>query len=148
VKSKLLPQVLQLLIDETLLEQEATRMGVTVQENEMQEAMASLAVKNNIPVDALPDFFEEKGISERAVRAQVHAQILRVRIIGRTIRPQVAVTDQEVEEKMENIASQTGKEEYHLSEILLPVDTAEDEEKIKRLADKLYEELKKGRDFA
>lgn len=147
VRAKLLPQVVQLLIDEALLEQEAAKRGISIDEKDVNSALESVAVKNNITMEQLPEFFQQRGISLRAVKQQVRAQVVKVRVVGREVRPDVSVTDQEVEEKMENIASQTGKEEYHLSEIVLPVDTPEDEGKITKLAEKLYEELQKGSDF-
>lgn len=141
VRVKLLPQVVQLLIDESLLEQEAVSKGINLSEKEVDAAMASVAQKNNITLEELPAFFMEKGISGRAVRQQVRAQIVRTKLMAREVRPQVSVTQQDIEEKMENIASQAGREEFKLAEIVLPVDSPEDEQKVAKLAEKLYEEL-------
>lgn len=146
-RKRFLPQVVQLLIDEELIRQEAAKQGIKVKDSELREALASIATKNHLRPDQLDDFFASHGIDKHAITKQVTAQILRAHLLRREVRPQVVVTDQDVEEKMENIAADSGKEEFHLAEIVLPVDRPEDEETIRKLSLKLSEELQKGAAF-
>lgn len=146
-KAKLFSQVLQLLIDERLNADEAKKLGISVSNEELDAAVASLEEKNHIKPGGFDAFMKANGVSPAVVKQQVKASLLRNKIISREIVPKAVVTDREVEERIENISSQSGIAEFNVSEIVLPVDSPSDEKKVKELADKLVNEIGQGSKF-
>ena len=148
VRQKLVPQIMQKLIDERLLAGEARKAGIQVSEQEMQRALASLEEKNQLPEGSFLSFMASNGIDVNTVREQLEAQIIWSKLVNMKIRSGITVSEKEIAEKMEDISSQAGITEVNLSEIVLPVDDPDDEDRIKALAYKLVDEIRKGSDFS
>ncbi|HET9264066.1 MAG TPA: SurA N-terminal domain-containing protein, partial [Vicinamibacterales bacterium] len=121
-RARLAPQVLRSLIEEALQLQESERLGITVEEAEIQEALANIAERNRMTVEAMERFFEDNGIDLATLLEQVRAQIAWVKVVNRQIVPRVTVTVDQLEMAVEEARRNEGEPEYLLSEIVLPVD--------------------------
>lgn len=148
IKKRLLPQVIQMLVDEALYRQEAARESITVSAQDIEHAVATLEKENHIEPGHFYDFIKQKGIDKIAFTNQLKSQLLWKKIVSRKVTPNIVVTESEVEEKMENISSLSGMAEIHLAEILLSVDSPEREKEVSELAEKLQKEIQGGADFA
>lgn len=148
VIQELLPQVIKLLIDEKLQEQEAEKLNISVSEEEVIESFNKLEQRNNLPFGELAVVLKKQGTTAEALKKQLRAQLLWQKIVMRKIRPKVKVTDQDVKESIDYISSQKGNTEVDLQEIVLPVDSPEDEDEVIKLASKLLQELRGGADFS
>lgn len=146
---KLLPQILQLLIDEQLYRQHASQLKIEIEKDEMDRALANLAKQNNLPPAQLEGFLEEHGVPMRALKHQVEAEILWQKIILNKIRPKILITDREVDEGIEYISQhESSAGEVSLSEITIPVSSPQDENSVAELTKKLVKEIRDGADFA
>ena len=143
--AKLRPQALNSLIEEQLKLQEAARQNLTVSQEEIDNGFAALAGQNKLNTEQFSAVLKQQGIPKSTLLSQVKSQIAWTKVIGSILRPQIDVSENDVNAKMQRVKESMGKAEYLTSEIFLPVNTNEEEEKTKQLAQKLIEEIKAGR---
>lgn len=146
-RSRLAPQVLRGLIEETLQLQEADRLGVTVDDAEVQRALANIAERNNMSVDDMRGFLQANGVNLDTLLRQVRAQIAWVKVVNREIRPRVTVTVDQLALAMQETRQNQGQPEYLLSEIVLPVDSPAQAERVSADAQRLVQTLRDGASF-
>ncbi|MDP9195901.1 MAG: peptidylprolyl isomerase [Pseudomonadota bacterium] len=147
VQQKLGPQVLRSLIDETLQMQEATRLKITVSDEEIAGAMAQIAKQNNIEPDQLEAFLDHKGVPVSSMKTQIRANISWAKVAQRRLRPAIQIGENEIDAELERLKANVGKTEYLVSEILLPVDNPDQEEEVQLLADRLVKQISQGASF-
>jgi peptidyl-prolyl cis-trans isomerase SurA len=147
-RARLAPQVLRSLIEETLQLQEAERLGITVEDAEIQQALANIAERNRMTVDTMQRFFAQNGIDLATLLEQVRAQIAWVKVVNRQIVPEVTVTVDQLEMAVEEARRNEGEPEYLLSEILLPVDSPAQAQTVAQDAARLVQTLREGASFA
>ncbi|MGQ0527729.1 MAG: peptidylprolyl isomerase [Alphaproteobacteria bacterium] len=148
VREKLTPQILSALIEEQLKMQEAARLNVKVADEEINSGFAELAAQNNIPIDQFMLMIEKSGIDLETMKNQIRAQIGWGKVIQQEMRQKITVTDTDIDDYIQRIKSNKGKTEYHLAEILLPVDTERPEGEALKVADRLVQEITKGARFS
>jgi peptidyl-prolyl cis-trans isomerase SurA len=147
VRDRLAPQVLRSLIEEALQMQEADRLGIAVDEAEMQRALENIAQRNNMTVDDMRGFLEGNGVNFETLLRQVRAQIAWVKVVAREIRPRVNVTIDQLALAMQEASESQGQPEYLLSEIVLPVDSPDQAERVAGDAQRLVQTLREGASF-
>jgi peptidyl-prolyl cis-trans isomerase SurA len=81
------------------------------------------------------------------MQQQVKAQIAWLKIKSKVIKPRVNVSDDEIDDFVKAQMMNLSQEEFHVMEIVLPVEDPKDEQKTADLANKLAEELQSGKDF-
>jgi peptidyl-prolyl cis-trans isomerase SurA len=143
---RLLPQVLRGLIDEQLELQEAKHDDVTVSPQEIDNAVKKIETDNNIP-GGMKNYLESHGIPFDTLRDQLRGVLSWNKVIQRELRPRVEVGDDEVDAAIERIHANAGKEEYHVDEIFLAVDSPKDEDQVRQFGDNLVQQLKQGGNF-
>ena len=146
-RARLAPQVLRSLIEEALQLQESERLGITVEEAEIQEALANIAERNRMTVEAMERFFADNGIDLATLLEQVRAQIAWVKVVNRQIVPRVTVTVDQLEMAVEEARRNEGEPEYLLSEIVLPVDNPAQAQTVAQDAARLVQTLREGASF-
>jgi peptidyl-prolyl cis-trans isomerase SurA len=82
------------------------------------------------------------------LQAQIRAGISWSKLIQRRLRPQIEVGDGEIDAAIDRIKANVGKPEYLLAEIFLAVDNPNQDEEVRRLADRLVEQIRQGGNFA
>jgi peptidyl-prolyl cis-trans isomerase SurA len=90
-------QMVQLMIDETLLTQEASRVRIEVSDQDVSGAIEEIKKQNGIDDAGLEKALAAQGYTLALYREDVRQQILRLRAINIVIRPRVTVRDEEVE---------------------------------------------------
>ena len=146
-RARLAPQVLRSLIEETLQLQEAERLGITVEQAEIQQALANIAERNRMTVEAMQRLFAENDIDLATLLEQVRAQIAWVKVVNRQIVPRVTVTVDQLEMAVEEARRNEGEPEYLLSEIVLPVDNPAQAQTVAQDAARLVQTLREGASF-
>lgn len=144
VRRRIQPQVLNMLIDENLMMQEAERLGFTVSREEIEEGFETLARQNNMSAQEFRNVLRAQQIPMRALEDQISAQMAWSRIIQARIRPQIEITEGQLDAVLDRMAASEGAQEYRLYEIFLPVDTPQDEAAVRQLAERLTAELQQG----
>ncbi len=145
-------QVLERLITENLQLQIGERSGIRISDEELNQAMATIAQRNNMSLDQFRAALERDGLSLDTAREQIRREMVISRVRQRRIAERVQVSNQEVENFL---ASDLGKlqlsEEYRLANILIPVPESADSAAIQaaeKTARDTYEQLQNGADFA
>jgi len=146
-KRSLAPQVLRDLIDETLKNEEAERLNISVTNKEMNSALRRIEKLNNIPQGSFNDMIKSNGISAKAALSQIRASIIWQKFIGRRVVPTVEISEEEVEKVIKRIDSVKGKIQYHINEVLLPIDEISQKQTISDLANRLVEQIRNGTDI-
>lgn len=147
-RQRLLPQVLRLLIDETLQVQEARKREIQVTADELDQELADLAQRNRMTLDQFKQALAQAGIPFSTMRQQTIAHVAWGKLVQRMIRPTVQVSDDEVNGYIERIKANAGKPEYLVSEIFLSVDKTADERQVAQLAEQLVDRIGQGAPFA
>ena len=147
ILQKLLPRVLQTLINEKLQIQEAKRKGFGVSKKELDAAIERFAVENKIPNNDIEGLLAANNVPISAMRDQVEAGLAWRKVVMRTIRPRIDIGEDEIDAVAERLRANEGQEEYLVSEIFLPVEQPQDEEEVRALAGQLVDQLKGGAQF-
>ncbi|MGB4057130.1 MAG: peptidylprolyl isomerase [Alphaproteobacteria bacterium] len=145
IREKLTGQVLNDLIEEQLKMQEAKRLSITVSQEEVQQAFSMLAQQNNLTLEQFLGAMKHDGINMMTMERQIRAQVGWSKVIQQVMRPQVNVTDNDVDDYLARLGQSKGKSEYLLAEIFLPVDEKASEADAKRLGEKLSSEISSGK---
>ena len=146
-KRSLAPQVLRDLIDETLKNEEAERLNIRVTNKEIDSALSRIEKSNNIPLGSFNDMIKSNGISAKAALSQIRASIIWQKFIGRHVVPTIEISEEEVEKVIKRIHSVKGKTQYHINEVLLPVDEISQKQTKSDLANRLVEQIRNGTDI-
>jgi peptidyl-prolyl cis-trans isomerase SurA len=139
--------VLNRLIDEKLQLQEAKALGVEVADEQIAQGFAEIARQNKTTPEEFRDRLNRAGVGLDTLREQIRAEIAWSMVVRRKLRPQVNVSEQEIETTLQQRATRDGQPQYHVAEIFLATDGANDE-RIAAEAAAIYEALKKGARFS
>lgn len=140
-------QVLRSLIDERLQMQEAKRLNITVTKRNLSDAVSVIERQNNLPPGSFDQFLQKNGIPRDSVLDQIRAQIAWQKLVGRVLGPRVTVGNEEIEDTLQRLRDAKGQWEYHILEILLSVDRPDLEAEVRRAAQRLVDELRRGARF-
>jgi peptidyl-prolyl cis-trans isomerase SurA len=143
----LTPQVLRGLVEEVLQLQEAERLNITVQDQEIDQALANIAERNNMDVPAMRRLLAGAGIDFDTLLAQLRAQIAWVKIVNLQVRPRVNVTVDQLDLAVQEARLNERQPEFLLSEIVLPVDNPAQEDEVAADARQLIETVQDGGSF-
>ncbi|OCR26938.1 molecular chaperone SurA [Pseudomonas syringae] len=145
------PQVLDRLILENLQLQIGERSGIRITDEELNQAIGTIAQRNNMSVDQFRAALSRDGLSFNDAREQVRREMIISRVRQRRVAERIQVSEQEVKNFL---ASGQGKaqlsEEFHLANILIATPDSASSDQIQtaaRKAQDLYGKLKQGADF-
>lgn len=144
-------QVLERLIIENIQLQIGDRSGVRITDEELNQAMGTIAQRNNMSLDQFRAALAHDGLSYDEAREQVRREMIISRVRQRRVAERIQVSEQEVQNFL---ASDLGKiqlsEEYRLANIVIPVPDSASPETVQaaaRQAAEMYQQLKQGADF-
>ncbi|BAE52520.1 peptidylprolyl isomerase [Paramagnetospirillum magneticum] len=146
-RRRAVPQVLRKMVDERVQAQEAARLRVAAGADEVARGVANVENQNRMPPGSLLPSLAKAGVDPDAVKDQIKADIIWVKLIMRTLQPTIRVGEDEITERIETLRQQFGQPEFMLAEIFLPVDSPRQEEESKRLGERLIEQLRAGAPF-
>jgi peptidyl-prolyl cis-trans isomerase SurA len=148
VRDKIAAQVLRSLIDDQLRLQEAKRLKLTVDKEEVESELKQTAESNHQTLDQLKELLAKQGIPFATLEKQTMAQAAWRKVIQKEIRKRVEVTDDEIEAAYTKMMSNVDKKQYRVFEIFLAVDSPSDDARVKAFADNLEDQLQHGANFA
>lgn len=146
-RARLLPQVLRNLIDDRLKVQEAERTGIRINPADVEARIDRLAERNSMTREQLETFLQGNGILLDAIADQIAAELNWARLVQRTLRPSIIITDQEINEEAARTKAAQGQTEYKMYQIFLAVDAPDQETAVRDSAERLVEQLRAGADF-
>ncbi len=146
-RARLRPQVLRSLIDERLQLQEAKKRNVSVTKADMDRAVGVIEEENHLPKGGLVKYLENAGLRPATLMDQIRANVAWQKLITRQYRDTVTVTNEEVDEELAKIKAAQGEEEDRVSEILLNVNSPNEDHAVLENARRLAEQIRKGARF-
>ncbi|TAL36290.1 MAG: hypothetical protein EPN97_06390, partial [Alphaproteobacteria bacterium] len=147
IRRKLEKQVLDKLIDEKLQLQEAKKDGITVTDDDIKRGMEQIARQNKLSPAEFQDRIDRTGVKRSTLTEQIRAEIAWSQVVRRKLRPEVNVSESEIDSAMAQMSHGKGKTEYRVAEILLTIPSAEMEDTVRHDADKIIEDVQKGGSF-
>lgn len=137
VRAQLRKQALESLIDEQIRLQEADRLGVTPDKKEIDEALSRLAAQNNTTQEKFKSAIQKSGTGiYDSLRRQLKTQIAWANVVRKKIRPQVNITENDINNYLTEKAKNPANVEYHVAEIFMK-NTPDNRELMNRLVSEL-----------
>ena len=147
LRQRLAPQILRQMVDERLQIQEAKRLGVKATESEVNQRLAEVERSAGMARGQFRQYVQSIGVSYEVAAQQFEAQIAWAKIVRRKVRPQVDVSEAEIEDALARVRTNVGKTEARVAEIFVPIDRVEQADEAKRSADRIMEQLRRGAPF-
>lgn len=141
-RRKLVPQIVGNLIEEELKLQEAERLELKTSQGEINSGFATIAKQNNFEPEQFKEVLSKSGINVQTMERQIKSQLAWSKVIQRSLRSQVNISEADIDSVLERLKNSEGKSEYLVSEILLAVDSAEQENQIRGLAQELVGQVR------
>ena len=146
-QQRLLPQVVNALIDEHLQMQEAKRLKLVTSENEIRQSIDSMEARNGMQPGAIRGLLTEHGVDANTLNAQVEAQLAWIKVVRKDLSREGNVAPQEVQAVIAKMKANQGKPENLLAEIFLPVPPGASEQAVHQVADRLVQQARGGAPF-
>jgi peptidyl-prolyl cis-trans isomerase SurA len=144
-------QVLERLIQQEIQVQRATRLGVQVPDEMLNEALRDVAKRNNIPFEEMPQALERQGVDYASYREEMRREITLQLLRQRDVYPRIYVSPRELDQALERESGQADvNTEYDVSHILLSLPesaTTEEMAKVEDLAREVHRRATQGEDF-
>ncbi|HOD36011.1 MAG TPA: peptidylprolyl isomerase [Syntrophales bacterium] len=114
--------VLNNLIEETLLKQEARRLGITVKDEEVTTAINDLLAKRKWKMEDVKANLDKEGMSFDEYREATRNNMIKGRVIRREIQSKIAVSNEEIGNYYrEHRDEYEGQEAARIRQIMIPV---------------------------
>ncbi|TKD39894.1 peptidylprolyl isomerase [Azotobacter chroococcum] len=145
-------QVLERLILENIQLQIGARAGIRIGDEELAQAMATIAQRNGLSLEQFQAALARDGLSFDDAREQVRREMVISRVRQRVVADRIQISDHEVQNFL---ASELGKlqlsEEFRLANITIPLSDGASPEQIQAAEQQvleIYRQLRSGTDFA
>jgi peptidyl-prolyl cis-trans isomerase SurA len=144
-------RILDQLIDEKLVNQEADRLTITISEREIDAAVKEMQNHNKLNDAQFAAVLADEGLSMQKYREQLKGQMKKVRVIDQEIKSRIQVSKEEIETYYEKHASDFNAEpEVRIQQIRLvipPESSAGEIARIQARAESILSKIKGGEDF-
>ncbi len=144
-------EMLDRLIDEHLILQQANELKLSVSSEEVDRSIEQIKRENNMTDAVLMAELTKMGQTVGTYRQEIKKQILRYRVINIAVGSKVAVSDKEVQEYYERHLKTGSNTQVRASHIFIAIPDGADAAAVKEKEDaatKLLERAKAGEDFA
>ena len=144
-------QILERLIMDQIVLQMGQKMGVTISDDQLTQAIANIAKQNNMTLDQMRSRLAYEGMDYNTYRSQIRKEMIISEVRNNEVRRRVNILPQEVD----NLAAQVGNQndastELNLSHILIPLSenpTADQVSDAENQARSIVEQANNGADF-
>ncbi|MCW8955312.1 MAG: peptidylprolyl isomerase [Gammaproteobacteria bacterium] len=143
-------QVLEQMIVERIQLQMAEQQGIRIDDLSLNSALQNIASRNKIALDSLRKQLEREGISFEDYRERIRHDLMIQQLQQRTVMSKVNVSDEEINQLLEQQQNSNSRDRYHLAHILIPTPEAASPEDIRKAYDKAEQamaHLKDGEAF-
>lgn len=144
---RLRPQIAQQLIDERLRLQEVLRLKVIVRDVQIAAAIRDIESRNSLPPNALQIRLAHDGVSLRTLVDQIRTQVGWTEVLRQQLGNAAVISEADIAEQMRLQAQNTGRPEYRLGEIFIPVSNPARTADAQRFADTVISQLRSGAAF-
>ena len=145
-------QVLERLVLQELQMQRASRLGIQVSDEALNQALTDVASRNGISFSDLPAALEQQGLDYRSYRENVRREMILGQLRQRDVYSRIYLSPREIDLCVaKRKASPDADREYNLGHILVSVPSSASAQQIEERtarAQGIYERARKGEDFA
>jgi peptidyl-prolyl cis-trans isomerase SurA len=147
IRQRLMPQVVNALIDDRLKLQEARRLKLVTPEAEIRQSVDSIEQRNGMRPGAFRTMLGEANVDMSTLFTQIEADLAWVKVVRKELARDTTVQPQEVKAVMARMKANQGKPEHLLAEIFLPVGPGVPEQSVRQLAERLVQQARGGTPF-
>ena len=147
IQRRLVPQVMQALIDERLKLQEAKRLEIEISDADIRQAVTGVEQRNGMKPGAFRELLTEHDIDMGAFHNQIEAEIAWSQVVQGDLRREVAVAPEEVSTVLNRLKANQGKPESLVAEIFLPVTAGVSDGDVRQVAERLIQRARSGTRF-
>ncbi|MAI51707.1 MAG: hypothetical protein CML80_02245 [Rhodobiaceae bacterium] len=144
---RLREQALRELVDEKLQLQEARRVEISIERDEIEREIKRLSEGFRTSQDTITEFLKEQGIKERTLESQIEADLAWSQFIRRSFGGRIRVGNDEVDEQYRKVVRAIEQPRFLVSEILLNADSLTDQKRVARISQEIVGQLRNGVDF-
>lgn len=142
-------QVSEQLVLKTLQEQQAQKLGISIDDNRLNDALQSIAKDNNKTLQQFIDSLEKAGVNYSDFREKIRSEIAASEAKNAIVRRRISILPAEVDSMVKLLNEQSGAtSEYHISHIQLLVENGSPTPAQEQLAKQLVTDLKNGKPFS
>jgi len=143
--------VLNRMIDDLIIEQQARRAGIIVKEEDVMSSIADLLARRNTKLEDFKEALAKEGSSFEEFKEETKKHLMKMRLAQREVRSKIAVSEEEIGEYYSRHRDiYEGKESIRLKQILIAIPNGADGETKKKLrmgAEEILKKLKAGEPF-
>jgi parvulin-like peptidyl-prolyl isomerase len=141
-------EMLNQMVENKLILQEAKRRGVVVVESEIDERLKDVEMRFPSTSD-FSNEVEKVGLTIAILRARYKEQLMMDKLVTHEVKDKVVVTPAEISDYYSKHKEEIrAPESVHLKNIMIRFDEATTEPLAKQKADDVYRLIKEGRDFS
>jgi peptidyl-prolyl cis-trans isomerase SurA len=144
-------QVVDKLINDSIITQLGERMGVQVSDAQLDETLTNMAKENNQTLEQFRQDIVKDGTNYEKYREVVRTELISGEVRRNSVQRRIYISPQDVENLMSSMKEQTNTDvEYRLGHILIefPAEATQDDlNAAKARAEKVIELLNNGSDF-
>ncbi len=147
VQQRIIPQVVDTLIEERLKIQEAKRLEIVTTEEEIRGAVTTIEARNGMRPGAFRSLLDAQGVNIGTFHGQIEADVAWNKVVRDTLERDVNIAPEEVDTVLDKLRANQGKLEYRVAEIYLPISPAAPEQNVRELAGGLVKRAQEGAPF-
>lgn len=136
------------LVDEALQLQEATKQGVTISDQEVEQSYQQVLDSNKVTAEQFAGILGQAGVSVDTLKRQLRAETAWNRVVLRRYQGRLSVGDEQVQAAIDRIKANAGRPESLVSEIMIAVDNPEQEAQARAIAQQLFDQIRGGARFS
>lgn len=106
------------LINEAIMMQEAQRLGISVSEDQVDQAMQNVARNIRISLDNLKQVLRQNAVSEDTLRARLRAALAWNEVATAAVAPRIQISDVELEQQAAAKLDASTSYDYILKEVI------------------------------
>ncbi|MES0370658.1 MAG: peptidylprolyl isomerase [Mariprofundaceae bacterium] len=138
-------------IKQTLQQQEATKLGLSIPDEEIDNAMANVEEKNNIPAGQLPEILKAQGVDIEEYRETFRERLLASKLINVAVRGNLKISEESMREYYrKHLANPKPVREVQLAQVFIALPSSPTPEQFANKQQKahgIYDKLINGADF-
>ncbi len=144
-------QLLERLILTEIQLQRADRIGLSVSDQNLNQAIASIAAQNQVAFEDMPRMLAQDGVNYAQFRQQLREEITVDQLRRIEVGQSINVSEREIEQCVADLEGNVvANSEYQLSHILLTFNEAASSDEIREveaMANEIYQQIQDGADF-
>jgi peptidyl-prolyl cis-trans isomerase SurA len=148
-------QVLDLMIEQLLLTQDAKRLGIMVSESEVDEALNSIIQNNNMSQAQFKSSLAKRGIDYLGFRGEIKNELLKNKVLGYNVMSKIVITEEEITNFLNGegasligMNTEGGASDFNQVRMIFLGSSPREAGRVMNRAQKIKEEIEAGLSFA